>query len=78
MSTVGDIMMDAPCDVWLRIDDGDELAEAEANTYPVRGGGFAVGWCLSGVGLVKWQFFDTYPEACAWLQSEGFGDFTCE
>lgn len=51
-------------------------SEAEANTYPVDGQ-YRVSWYLTAVGLVKYSpCFDTYPEACAWLEAEGFQDYT--
>ena len=74
-TTVGD-----PVDVWLRTyyDDEmkDEVSEAEANTYVDSEGGYVVEWYLSAVGLVKAVHFDSYAEATAWLEAEGFQDFT--
>lgn len=68
-------------DVWLRFDSpDDEEASAEANTWqldsdmgrPV----FAVGWSLTAVGLVTWARFHTYEDARAWLEAEGFEDYS--
>ena len=70
--------MSAPLDVWLRLrsNDPDEIAEAEANTY-ADGDMFRVEWYLNSVGLVKSPpLFATYAEACAWLTSEGFEDYS--
>lgn len=64
-----------PLDVWLRIIDPDELAEAEANTYRT-GNGYRVEWYLNSVGLVTAVHFATLAEAHAWLESEGFQDFS--
>jgi hypothetical protein len=70
-------MTDAPLDVWLRIPDGEEESEAEANTYfDPEANGFRVDWYLTAVGLVKSQWFATYEEAAAWLTDEGFEDYT--
>ena len=62
-------------DVWLRIPDGEEEAEAEANTYATPTG-YRVDWSLTAVGLVKSVEFDTLGETHAWLEAEGFADFT--
>jgi len=62
-------------DVWLRIPDGEEESEAEANTYR-DGDTYRVDWYLSAVGLVKSRTFTTYADACAWLESEGFADYS--
>lgn len=68
-------------DVWLRFDaEGDDEAAAEANTWelepdmgrPV----FAVGWSLTAVGLVTWAYFHSYEDARAWLEAEGFEDYS--
>lgn len=64
-------------DVWLRFeDDDDEEAEAEANTYATEAGRFRVDWYLTSVGLVKSVEFDTLAAAYAWLEREGFRDFS--
>lgn len=75
-----------PLDVWLRIPefelDGvtpnlDDTADAEANVYFERAyRRFRADWSLTAVGLVKSRYFDTYQEARAWLESEGFQDFS--
>ncbi len=62
-------------DVWLRIPEGEEESEAEANTYQVEDG-FLVKWYLTAVGLVKRRWFATYTEAQAWLTAEGFEDYS--
>jgi len=64
-----------PIDVWLRIADGEEEAEAEANTYLTENG-YRVEWYLNSVGLVKSVEFDTLAEAYDWLQREGFRNFS--
>jgi hypothetical protein len=67
--------MSAPLDVWLRIPDGEDAAEAEANTYATPTG-YRVDWDLTAVGLVTSVHFDTLREAHAWLEAAGFADFT--
>ncbi len=62
-------------DVWLRIPDDEEEAEAEANTYR-DGDGFRVDWYLTAVGQVTSVYFGTYDEARTWLEAEGFADYT--
>ena len=72
-------------DVWLRFHESpndvdengdDELAEAEANKWRTDEG-YRVEWYLNAVGLVKSPpLFDTYREARAWLEAQGFEDFT--
>lgn len=64
-------------DVWLRIPDGHEEAEAEANVR-VTETGYAVDWYLTAVGLVKTVEFDTLADAYDWLEREGFANFTTE
>lgn len=66
---------DEALDVWLRhIDDEDE-AEAEANTF-YDDGVYRVDWSLTSVGLVKSVTFASFNDARAWLEQEGFQDFT--
>jgi hypothetical protein len=65
---------DEPLDVWLRTPDGEEEAEAEANTF-YDDGVYRVDWSLTSVGLVKSATFSTYDQARQWLVAEGFGDF---
>lgn len=68
--------MDKALDVWLRIPEGEEEAEAEANTYK-RDGGYVVDWYLTAVGLVSSSRpFETYEDATAWLRAEGFEDYS--
>jgi hypothetical protein len=65
-----------PLDVWLRFDSPeDEEASAEANVY-ADGDTFRADWYLTAVGLVKSRSFTTYADARAWLEGEGFADFT--
>lgn len=64
-----------PLDVWLRIPDGEEEAEAEANTFR-DSDGYRVEWYLTAVGLVTRRLFKTYDEAQAWLTAEGFEDYS--
>ena len=72
-----------PLDVWLQsetlYDDvtGEPYEEtrAEANTFR-EDGQFRIDWYLSAVGLVKSVYFDTYEEATAWYEREGFQDFS--
>jgi hypothetical protein len=64
-------------DVWLRIPDGQEESEAEANTYVEPDGlGYRVEWYSTAVGLVTSVLFATLDEARAFLTREGFQDFT--
>lgn len=73
-------------DVWLRIPECeilhqidpcecDDEAEAEANVFPHEGR-FQVQWYLNSVGLVTAVDFTTHEDAQAWLESEGFQDFS--
>lgn len=67
-----------PLDVWLLIpeeDNGEGEAEFEANTFP-DDGGFRVEWCHTAVGQISSRWFLTYEAATAWLEAEGFQDFT--
>lgn len=65
----------APLDVWLRIPDGEDESEAEANTF-ADGEWFRVDWYLTAVGLVKSRSFPTHDAARSWLEAEGFQDYT--
>jgi len=66
---------DEPLDVWLRIPDGEEEAELEANTF--RNGEFyRVDWYHTAVGQVTSKTFATYDQARDWLTEEGFEDYT--
>lgn len=65
-----------PLDVWLRIPEGEEESDAEANTFKDEYGWYRVEWYLTSVGLVSNVEFRTYAEAEAWLTAEGFRDFT--
>ncbi len=67
--------MDEAVDVWLRIPDGEEESEAEANTY-LTDTGYRVEWYLTAVGLVTSVEFDTLSDAYDWLQREGFDNYT--
>lgn len=63
-------------DVWLRIPDGEEESEAEANTRR-EDDGYRVDWYLTAVGWVRQSpWFADYADARAWLEAEGFADFT--
>lgn len=62
-------------DVWLRIPEGEEESEAEANVY-LEGDHFRVEWYLTAVGLVTKVPFLTYQGARDWLESEGFEDYS--
>ena len=65
-----------PMDVWLQFDsENDEEARAEANTFR-EDGQVRIDWYLNSVGLVKSVYFDTYEEATAWYEREGFQDFS--
>ncbi len=64
-----------PLDVWLRFDDESEYAEAEANTFPDEDG-FRVEWYINTVGQVTSRFFTTREGATAWLEAEGFEDYS--
>ena len=74
-----------PIDVWLQItsmeydDEPGELYDevtAEANTYRNEDGSYRIEWYLNVVGLVTREYFDTYEEAKAWYEREGFQDFS--
>lgn len=68
--------MDTALDVWFRFEnEGDEEAEAEANTFR-DDSGYRVEWYNTAVGLVHDRWFATRRQARAWLESEGFLDFT--
>lgn len=69
-------------DVWLRIPELDsegnenDEAEAEANIREDRGS-YVADWSLTAVGLVKSSpRFPTYGDARAWLEAEGFEDYS--
>jgi hypothetical protein len=70
-------------DVWLKHDDDsydaatdtDDVAAYEANTYR-DGDAYRVEWYHTAVGQVSSRMFATYGEACAWLESEGFEDYS--
>lgn len=63
-------------DVWLRIPEGEEESEAEANVFADEPEHFRVEWYLTAVGQVITKHFDTYGEARAWLEAAGFEDFS--
>ena len=64
-------------DVWLRIPEGEEESEAEANTYAEEDGiGYRVEWYLTAVGLVTEVPFTTLEDAHDFLRREGFEDYT--
>lgn len=67
--------MTEPIDVWLRILDDEEEAEAEANTYLTETG-YRVEWYLTAVGLITSVEFDTLADAYDWLEREGFVNYT--
>lgn len=73
--TPADNAPDGALDVWLRIPDGEEESEAEANIFPTDDG-FIAEWYLTAVGLTAPVFFNTYSAAAEWLESEGFEDFS--
>lgn len=62
-------------DVWLRIPEGEEESEAEANTYKSESG-YRVEWYLTSVGLVKEVEFLTLKAAYEWLEAEGFENYS--
>lgn len=64
-----------PLDVWLRIPEGEEESEAEANVFAIEEG-FRADWYLTSVGLVSSRLFQTYDEATQWLSSQGFEDYS--
>ena len=72
-----------PMDGWLQFEtlyddatgDGYEEARAEANTFR-EDGQFRIDWYLNSVGMVKSVYFNTYEEATAWYEREGFQDFS--
>lgn len=63
-------------DVWLRIPEGEEESEAEANVFADNPDHFRVEWYLTDVGQVTCREFATYAEACKWLESQGFEDYS--
>lgn len=63
-------------DVWLLIEEDQEEASHEANTYRLKDGTFRVEWYNNAVGLVTPRHFSTYEEACVWLEENGYQDFT--
>lgn len=64
-------------DVWLRFtDEEDEEPDAEANIFANDPECFRVEWYLTAVGLVESRKFATYDEAKAWLEGEGFTDYS--
>jgi len=75
-------------DVWLKFDEpDDEEATYEANVYVTEiydrytSGDrleFVVEWYHNAVGQVTQGLFATYGEARAFLEAEGFQDFTSE
>jgi hypothetical protein len=65
-----------PLDVWLRIPEGEEESEAEANTFKDENNHYRVEWYLTSVGLVTPVFFATLADAHTWLEHEGFEDYT--
>lgn len=64
-----------PIDVWLRIPEDEEDAEAEANTFLTKTG-YRVEWYLTSVGLVTTVEFDTLADTYDWLENEGFVNFS--
>lgn len=65
----------SPIDVWLRIPEGEDEAEAEANTFRTSTG-YRVDWYLTAVGLVQSVHFERLVEAQRWLEREGFVDYS--
>lgn len=63
-------------DVWLRIPEGEGESEAEANVFADNPDHFRVEWYLTDVGQVTCREFATYAEACKWLESQGFEDYS--
>lgn len=70
-------------DVWLKFSDeyDEDMAEYEANIFPDNGSitspdKFRVEWYHQDVGQVSSRVFDTYEKASAWLESQGFQDFS--
>lgn len=72
------ITEDVALDVWLRIPDGEEEAEVEANTFREDDGTVRVEWHHTAVGVVSSKGFASYDAAREWLEAEGFGDYTTE
>jgi hypothetical protein len=68
-----------PMDVWLKFDDPEDLddeASYEANTFKISEDHFVVEWSHTAVGQITQKDFDTYEEATAWLEANGFQDFS--
>ena len=67
---------DKPLDVWLKIPDGEEEAEYEANTFRRNDGDYVIEWSHVDIGWVTTETFGTYEEAESWYEDNGYQDFT--
>lgn len=67
---------DEPLDVWLKIPDGEEGAEYEANTFRRHDGDYVIEWSHVDIGWVNTETFGTYREAVSWYEDNGYQDFT--
>lgn len=70
-----------PIDVWLKFDpeqmeDEDDLATYEANTFDDADDGYRIEWYHNAVGLVTTVYLSTYGECLDWYERNGFEDFT--
>ena len=64
--------------VWLKFESPeDEEVEYEANVDQ-DGTLFVASWSHTAVGMVRSRAFNTEEEANAFLEAEGFQDFTVE
>ena len=64
-----------PLDVWLKMLDGEEEAEYEANTFRRHDGDYVIEWSHVDVGLVTTETFGTYEEAVSWYEENGYTQF---
>ena len=64
-----------PDNVWLLIEGDEEEASHEANIYPDESE-YRVDWYHSAVGQVSHRWFGTLAGAEAWLESNGYRDFS--
>jgi len=64
-----------PLDVWLKIHDGEEEAEYEANTFRDYYGNYRIEWSHVDIGWVTTETFGTYEETVSWYEENGYQDF---
>lgn len=64
--------------VWLRYESPEDEEASHEATIDQDGDTFVASWSHTAVGQVSTREFDTEEEANAFLESEGFEDFTDE